>query len=747
MEGSFAPNSRIGKYRILRELGRGGMGVVYLAQDTTLRREVALKALHPHYSVDSTLVHRFQQEARAVGSLFHPNVLPVNAFESVDGLLLLEMPYLERGSLDAVLRTRGAYFGEIVRWMGDVLTALGYCHDRGILHRDVKPTNVLLDSGERALLADFGLAKLTDGQMNVSSSTMASAGLFVGTVRYAPPEAWDGAEPALSRDLYSAGVVLYEGMTGKPLFEADTPLAYLKVMARQPVKPPREWQPSISDAANDLVMGLLEKNPEDRPSTAWEALGLLQETPEHRDCLSDSSPTQRPHVVWPKAQSGQASALFSGWSESLSASLKTARRVFPWGGWLAALLVISLVPLGLFSPGRQPEAEAPLSPPETGFLPSITGLDEDVIPRWETLFELTRFAAPEHAKVYQVQEPGPGIHSGKQWIFLQSSQGPGLSGLGIHERGVVSFSAEPSPDGKYSVGGHWGRYTDEAALGANEGIVSGSLCFLDGDRTLWAALTFLSETDGLRWEEQFAATLAGESDVAVLAGAERSDLFLPLIRNELVPRRAVWETVASSWLPALGMAHIPVLPWDGGENVVIDGLDSDVAWQGASNTHDDGVTTGWPASRRPALHARWQDDGLLLFFAASGIPTSQPALEVSVLTELAVPANRSVWYSFFVENGEPAGSVRSVSGAPEPWQADWFAAERLDGTDWSCELLVPFAALNLDTMPAKGDCWRINGKLTDPAVEAPESALVVWGTPQVQNILNGALLEFRASDA
>ncbi|HOH32159.1 MAG TPA: serine/threonine-protein kinase, partial [Candidatus Hydrogenedentes bacterium] len=152
--------SILGKYHILTQLGRGGMGVVYLAEDTTLRRQIALKVLDQSITSTPHFESRFLQEARLVASLNHPNIVPIHALEQINGEWILEMPYIEGGSLmDA--EARGTLdLRQMLKCVRDVLLALAVCHEAGIIHRDVKPSNILLDNQCRGMLSDFGLAKL-----------------------------------------------------------------------------------------------------------------------------------------------------------------------------------------------------------------------------------------------------------------------------------------------------------------------------------------------------------------------------------------------------------------------------------------------------------------------------------------------------------------------------------------------------------------------------------------------------------
>lgn len=184
--------TRVGKYRILRELGRGGMGVVYLAEDTRLQREVALKLLHPALTLDRGFVDRFATEARAIAALTHPGIVRVHAFEEVDGCHLIDMEYVDGRSLDQVI-ARGPVSGkDTLNIIARVLEALAACHARGMVHRDIKPSNILIGYDGRILLSDFGLAM----SFALASTSGATSSCFIGTPKYAPPESWDRVLPS-----------------------------------------------------------------------------------------------------------------------------------------------------------------------------------------------------------------------------------------------------------------------------------------------------------------------------------------------------------------------------------------------------------------------------------------------------------------------------------------------------------------------------------------------------------------------
>src|SRR6476660_9714763 len=214
---SASTNSRIGSelagYRLEALIGRGGMGVVYRARDLALDRDVALKLLAPHLAEDLSFRERFLTESRVAASLEHPNVVPIHDAGEIDGQLYIVMRLVEGSDLKAVLRKGPLEPARAVRVLEQIAGALDAAHARGLVHRDVKPSNVLLDEREHAYLADFGLSRyLGDAALPLGPAKS------LGTADYVAPEQIRGEEANGRADLYSLGCLLYECVTGKPPF-------------------------------------------------------------------------------------------------------------------------------------------------------------------------------------------------------------------------------------------------------------------------------------------------------------------------------------------------------------------------------------------------------------------------------------------------------------------------------------------------------------------------------------------------
>jgi serine/threonine protein kinase len=256
----------LGAYRIIEQLGQGGMATVFKAYHAALDRYVAIKALHPAFKEDVNFLARFQREARVVARLDHPNIVPIYDFSEHEGRPYLVMKFIEGETLKARLAQRKLSFGEIIVIVDAVGKALTYAHQQGILHRDVKPSNVLLAKDGQIYLADFGLARIASAGESTLSSDM-----MLGTPQYISPEqAMGKRELDEGTDIYSFGVLLYELLVGKVPFSADTPYAIIHDHIYSPLPMPHSINPKISDDIERVLLKALAKERADRYTTVNE---------------------------------------------------------------------------------------------------------------------------------------------------------------------------------------------------------------------------------------------------------------------------------------------------------------------------------------------------------------------------------------------------------------------------------------------------------------------------------------------
>ncbi len=254
----------IGRYQILEQLGEGGMAIVYKAYDTRLERNVAVKVLRTDQFIPAQLhmvLQRFEREAKSLAKLSHPNIVNILDFGEHEGQPFLVMEYLPGGTLKQRL-------GHAIPWQNafqtllPVARGLTYAHQHGILHRDVKPANILMDEIKEPILTDFGIAKLLEG---TEGHTLTGSGVGIGTPEYMAPEQGMGAHTIDARaDIYSLGIVLYEMVTGRKPYVADTPMAVVLKQMTDPLPRPTDFVPDLPEGVEHILFKALAKQPEDR---------------------------------------------------------------------------------------------------------------------------------------------------------------------------------------------------------------------------------------------------------------------------------------------------------------------------------------------------------------------------------------------------------------------------------------------------------------------------------------------------
>jgi serine/threonine protein kinase len=260
----------LGEYEIVREIGQGGMATVYLAHEIALDRKVAIKVMSPQFVHGTETIERFKREARTSASLNHPHIIPIYAVRETDRLLFFVMKYIAGRSLDAVLRDVGPLPFPMVRSiLSDVGTALDYAHRQGVIHRDVKPGNIMIDEEGFAVVTDFGIAKAAEGD------ALTRSGTTVGTPSYLSPEACSGEMVGPAADQYSLGIVGYEMITGTLPFSAESSLGMMYAQVHATPRPSDQLRPDCPVELRDTVMQMLQKSPHERFVTMRDAVQAL----------------------------------------------------------------------------------------------------------------------------------------------------------------------------------------------------------------------------------------------------------------------------------------------------------------------------------------------------------------------------------------------------------------------------------------------------------------------------------------
>ena len=256
----------LGKYQISERLGRGGMAEVYKAYHPQLERYAAVKVLHGFLAEGQDFQARFQREAKAIAALRHPNIVQIYDIDIEDEYYFMVMEFVDGGTLkDRLIQASGPLaIQEMAHIFRETASALDYAHRHGVLHRDIKPANVLLSKSGRVVLTDFGIARI------VSETQFTVTGTLVGTPAYMSPEQGKGMHISTTSDIYSLGIILYEMVTGKVPFDADTPLAVIHKHINEPLPSPRAIRDDIPRVLEAVIVKALSKEPEDRYQSAAE---------------------------------------------------------------------------------------------------------------------------------------------------------------------------------------------------------------------------------------------------------------------------------------------------------------------------------------------------------------------------------------------------------------------------------------------------------------------------------------------
>lgn len=275
----------LGSFEILEEIGRGGMATVYRARQVTMNRIVAVKVLPRHLLHDPGFFDRFEREVEVISHLEHPHIVPIYEYGQTDNMPYIAMRFLGGGSLETVIRRRLPELNELEKPLRQVAQALDYAHQQGIIHRDLKPGNIMLDENGNAYLSDFGIARVLGSNMTGS--------MIVGTPAYMSPEQANGLPIDGRSDIYALGVVMFEMLTGREPYQADTPMAILLKHINEPMPPITEYRNDVPYAVEEVVRTATEKDPDNRYPSAGAMIDALSEALRMPVGEAYSAPTMR----------------------------------------------------------------------------------------------------------------------------------------------------------------------------------------------------------------------------------------------------------------------------------------------------------------------------------------------------------------------------------------------------------------------------------------------------------------------
>lgn len=392
-----------GRYRIVSRVGSGGMGDVYCAEDQQLGRMVALKLLHRRFAEDREFVERFRREASSAAGLQHPNVVSVYDRGAWDGTSYIAMEYLPGRTLKQVVEQDAPL--EPVRAIDltiQVLRAARFAHKRGVIHRDLKPHNVIVDGEDRAKVTDFGIAR-------AGASDMTQTGSIMGTAQYLSPEQAQGTPVTPRSDLYSIGIVLYELLTGHVPFDGESAVTIALKQVNEPPLPPSNFNSSVTPELEGVVLRALAKDPAQRFASADEMILALERA--------------RAGIVEGAAPDPGATAAFAPVRpDPREALAEDARRGRRW--WIALAILAALVAVAA--------AAYALTRPDTREVPDVTGRPLAAAlailqnAGFDPSVERTTSDAPEGRVLRQDPQPGERAEEGSE-VTLTVSDGPGTA--------------------------------------------------------------------------------------------------------------------------------------------------------------------------------------------------------------------------------------------------------------------------------------------------------------------------------
>lgn len=366
---------QLGQYQIVAPLGEGGMAAVYRAYQPSMERYVALKILPRALAGDPNFVARFRREARTIAQLQHPNILPVYDFNEFDGYTFIVMPLVKGGSLAELMRRKRLPLARSVSIVSQIGAALDYAHSHGILHRDIKPGNVLLDEQGTCLLSDFGLAKIVEGNTQFTAT-----GAVLGTPDYMSPEQGRGAAIDARSDIYALGIILFELVTGRVPFRAETPIGVIVKHIQDPLPLPRSLNPTLPEPIEAVILKALAKNPEDRYATAGAMVDALRQAALAVSAGATAQFTASPPTLTTGAVNSRARASTGRWLALAALSLlivaggAVTMLLRQSGAGFAPPVTVQPAPYGVALPGAGVDETATASvTPTASATPSATG--------------------------------------------------------------------------------------------------------------------------------------------------------------------------------------------------------------------------------------------------------------------------------------------------------------------------------------------------------------------------------------
>ena len=508
---NIQPGQMLGPYRILHQIGQGGMATVYKAYHATMDRYVAVKVLPRQLAENPEFSGRFEQEARIIANLEHARILPVHDYGESNGIAYLVMRYLDAGTLKDRMKTGPLPLNEIDRLFSQLADALDYAHSRGVIHRDLKPSNALMDARGDLFLSDFGIAKLLE-----SSAQFTGTGAMVGTPAYMSPEQAQGQKVDQRTDIYALGIILYEMVTGRVPYEAETPLAVILKHLNEPLPLPTTLKPDLAPSIERVLLKALAKNPEDRFATIAEFVGAWRAALTEVDTLR-VQPVVAPAVgpIAPAAETASMASIAPPAPVSAAAA-KPKLSPLAWilGGVGGGCLLLIVLAFAAF-----PRLLARLSPdrPQATAAPTEVVAATDVPPGATPILETpsVELTAPAIVEPFPTSPPIEGVAGWTQWTPANVIFGATVAGDQVFTWGRGGVLVWDRADGSLIQ-----RFTTLDGLPSSQ---VNALLVDEEEEALWAGTedglglydegkwTIYNEDDGLDSDTIGALTWAGDN--------------------------------------------------------------------------------------------------------------------------------------------------------------------------------------------------------------------------------------------
>lgn len=726
------------RYNILRELGRGGMGVVYLAEDTELGRQVAMKFLHPALSSDDEFVKRFRQEAQFVAGIVHPHIVHINNIARWEHRLAIDMEYVEGESLQQHMARDFVTPATALRIVREILHGLSACHSRGLVHCDIKPGNVLLNEHGSVKIADFGLARAYSACLEMAGGSRTTSGILYGTPAYTPPELWDGAKPTPASDLYSVGIVLYELLAGTVPHHGPTPLAIVRSILTEPLEPLSSRIPHLSVELSNLVEQLLSVEQRERPKSAEAVLEAISILPEY---VVDTDETPTVGIFKP-------------------AKIYTQKRI-SWNVWAYAGAVIVLLIAGLcaifLSEGPDSPDTVEDSAASGGYTELSSEVVEDESPSSERLHQADLLAAgdlsaeallsawkhpaAERWHVYEATALDHDFPGFNYWLVLLDGGGTFQQVVGYSRTGLLSIENISESKKDFVLEGGWADYRNPSGTRYREGTVSASGHQVAGDDGITFLLDFTDVTDNSNWSSTVTARPddSARTDTRFLYDLQVSDAVLPLLYNELIPRRVPWALELEPDLSCMLDARLRAPFLSETAEPTIDGRLDEPLWQSRYLSADGfrlGTIPARPKGTDAELEVRADNSTIYMGVRLTPNESKDFRLALAVVPMLEIPASQSPTYVVHIDSrGQIYESALWQGTRERAWTCDWTVGVRRDDGQTTFELAVPNFAAGSDSYV------RLNAAVTSGRGNSRQT-VYQWGFPDTEDALHGILVSF-----